>query len=101
VAGYAQFTVRPRKPVTGLTMRGWRPDQSGDKCSSAEITVKVDGKIAATATVDDGLFDVRVTFDQPFEASFAVEIDCQPVVKLANDDRALAFVLIEMRAEHD
>jgi hypothetical protein len=75
-------------------MRGWRPSQA----ESAEITLKVNDQ-SATAKVDDGLFEIRVAFDQPLEMPFVVEMDCQPASKGPNDDRSLAFVLIEVRVE--
>jgi hypothetical protein len=95
VAGKVRFTVRPLKPVAALSMRGWRPNQAE---KSAEITVRVNDK-SATTTVDDGLFEIRVALDQPLETPFVIEIDSQPASKAPNDDRSLAFVLIEMRAE--
>jgi hypothetical protein len=95
VAGSARFTVRPLQPVAAISMRGWRPSQAE---RSAEITLKVNDKSAA-ARVDDGSFEIRVALDQPLEIPFVVEIDCQPASRAPNDDRSLAFVLIEMRVE--
>ena len=95
VAGSVRFTVRPLQPAAAIRMRGWRPSQAE---KSAEITVKVNDQ-SATARVDDGLFEIRVALDQPLEMPFVVEIDCQPASKSPNDDRSLAFVLIEVRVE--
>jgi hypothetical protein len=94
VAGSVRFTVRPLQPAAAISMRGWRPSQA----ESAEITLKVNDQ-SATAKVDDGLFEIRVAFDQPLEMPFVVEMDCQPASKGPNDDRSLAFVLIEVRVE--
>jgi hypothetical protein len=95
VAEHVRFTVRPLKPVAALSMRGWRPDQAQQP---AEIKINVNDKSAST-TVSDGSFEIRVALDQPLEKPFVIEIDCQPALKAPNDDRSLAFVLIEMRAE--
>jgi hypothetical protein len=95
VAGNVRFTVRPLKPVATLTMRGWRAKQAE---KSAEITVRVNDK-SATARVDDGSFEIHLALDQPLETPFLIEIDCHPASKTPNDDRPLAFVLIEMRVE--
>jgi hypothetical protein len=43
---------------------------------------------------------VDVQLDEPLNAPFMVEIDCQPARPAPGDDRALAFVLTEVRAEH-
>jgi hypothetical protein len=99
VADDVRFTVRPLRPVTGLSIRGWRPGHAGN----AEITVKVNDKSAATE-LGEGSFEIRIPLDPPPEAPFNmplnIEIDCQPAFHAPNDDRALAFVLIEVRAEH-
>jgi hypothetical protein len=95
VAGHVRFTLRPLKPVAALGMRGWRP-QLAEK--SAEITLRVNDQ-SATIKVDDGAFEIRVALDPPLEAPFVIEFDTQPASKAPDDDRSLAFVLIEMRAE--
>jgi hypothetical protein len=96
VSASARFTVRPLEPATVLTIRGWRPDYAG----SAEITVRVDDGPGVTKTLSQGLFEIPVTFGQPLESPFVIEIDCQPAFPAPGDDRSLAFVLIEMRLEH-
>ena len=96
VAGKARFTVRPLKPVTKLSVRGWRPDHA----ASAEITLNINDRPALTTKIDHGSFEIRVVLDQPLEAPFGVEINCHPLLEPLADDRSLAFVLIEVRAEH-
>jgi 2OG-Fe(II) oxygenase superfamily len=95
VAGNVRFTVRPLQPVAALSMRGWRPKQAE---KSAEITVRVNDK-STTTKVDDGLFEIRVALDQSLKTPFVIEIDSPSASKAPNDDRSLAFVLIEMRVE--
>jgi hypothetical protein len=96
VSDNIRFTVRALRPVVGLTIRGWRPSHAG----SAEVAVKVNGKSAATAKLDEELFEIRVGLDAPIESTLNIEIDCQPAFQAPNDDRSLAFILIEVRAEH-
>jgi hypothetical protein len=96
VSATVQVTIRPLKPVTGLSIRGWRPDYAG----SAEITIKVNDKSAGTSRVDQGLCEISVTPDEPLETAFVLEIECQPGFQAPGDDRFLGFVLIEVRAEH-
>jgi hypothetical protein len=95
VAGSVRFTVKPLQPAAAISLRGWRPSQAE---KPAEITLKVNDQ-SATARVDDGLFEIRVALDPPLEMPFVVEIDCQAASKGPNDDRSLAFVLIEVRVE--
>jgi hypothetical protein len=56
----------------------------------------VDGK-SVTATPDAESFEVRLAIDQATTAPFAIAIDCEPRLVSSNDDRELAFVLIEVR----
>jgi hypothetical protein len=95
VAANVRFTVRPLLPVAALSMRGWRPRHAE---KPAEITLRVNGKSAAIK-VEEGSFELRVALDQPLETPFIIEIDSEPASKAPNDDRSLAFVLIEMRME--
>ena len=94
VAANVRFMVRPIKPVAGISLRGWRPNHP------AEITLRVNGQCVATKTVEAGLFEMPVPFDPPLETGFVMEIDCQPTLEAPGDDRSLAFVLMEVRAEH-
>lgn len=95
VSANVRFTVRPLHPVARLSVRGWRPDSAG----SAEVTLRVNDQCAA-ARVDGGSFEIGVGPNQPLETAFDIEIDCQPASQAPGDDRLLAFVLIEVRAEH-
>jgi hypothetical protein len=96
VAGDVRFTIRPLRPVAALSIRGWRPGTA----EMAEITLKIDDESAANAKVDAETFQLSVAFPQPLKTPFTVEINCRPVFEAPNDDRPLAFVLIEVRAEH-
>lgn len=95
-AGKARFSVRPLQHVTGIHMRGWRPD---DAEKAAEIALRVNESRVAATMVGGGSFEIRVALDQTLETPFLIEIDC-PELKVPGDDRSLAFVLIEIRMEH-
>jgi hypothetical protein len=88
-----EFTVRPLQPVTGLGIRGWRPDGA-----SAEFTVTINGKHAGSATLTGGTFQVNIAAGG--DGLFTIAIDCQPPCPATGDDRALAFVLNELRVDH-
>jgi hypothetical protein len=94
-APQVEFTIRPLQPVRGLSVRGWRPESA-----AAEVAVTVNGKPAAFATLSGGSFAVDFQPDEPLDAPFTLEIDCQPVWPAPGDDRKLAFVLTEVRASH-
>jgi hypothetical protein len=91
VATKVRFTVKPLKPVASITLRGWRPRHG-------EIAVRA-GEKRGEITVENGAFEVRLVLDQPVETPFDIEIDCEPALSAENDDRALAFVPIEVRVE--
>ena len=90
-----QFAIRPLKPVLGLSVRGWRPESA-----TAEVTVTVNGKRAGFAAVSGGAFTIDVAVAETLDAPFTIGIDCQPPCQTPGDDRSLAFVLTEVRAEH-
>lgn len=85
------FTMKPLEPVIALTIRGWRP-------KSAEITVTVHHH-SLTARIDEGSFEIRLALTEPMSTPLAIRVDCRPALETPNDDRDLAFVLIEVRAE--
>ncbi len=93
-ACHVRFNVRPLTPATSITIRGWRPAQSGNPPC---ITLTVDGK-SVTATPDAESFELSLAIDQPATLPYAIAIDCEPRLVSQNDDRELAFVLIEVRA---
>ena len=95
-APQAQFTIRPLQPVLGLSIRGWRPESA----AAAEVTVTINGKRAAFSKLTGGSFALDVQPDEPLEAPFTLGIECHPAWPAPGDDRALAFVLTEVRAGH-
>jgi hypothetical protein len=93
-ACHVRFTVRPQAPVTAVTVRGWRLE-GGNRHA---ITLSVDSK-SFTAIPDAQSFEIRLAIDEPTSLPCAVAIDCEPRLVSFNDDRELAFGLIEVRVE--
>jgi hypothetical protein len=92
-ACHVRFNVRPLTPATSITIRGWRPAQPGN---AAEITLTAGGK-SVTATPDAESFELRLDTDQPLTQPFAIAIDCGPALAGHDDDRELAFILVEVQ----
>jgi hypothetical protein len=52
-------------------------------------------------TVGHGLFEVSIGGAQfPITRAARLEIECQPAFRTEGDNRELAFLLLEIRAEH-
>ncbi len=84
-------------PVKELTLKGFRPE------SSAHGTAKIliDGKERGRTEAGGGPFEVVAGLSGAATEPFDVEILFdKPAAKTAQDDRDLAFVLIELRAHH-
>jgi len=90
-ACHVEFTLKPLAPLAVLTIRGWRP-------RSAEITVSVQEN-AVTAITEEGSFEIRLALAEPTSTPLALKIECHPALETPDDDRKLAYVLIEVRAE--
>jgi hypothetical protein len=92
-ACHVRFTVRPLTAATSVTIRGWRPTQPG---GSPEITLTA-GEKSVTLKPDSESFEVHLAIDQPTTLPHSIAIECEPRLVSHNDDRELAFVLIEVR----
>jgi Rps23 Pro-64 3,4-dihydroxylase Tpa1-like proline 4-hydroxylase len=90
--------IRPLRPVTGLRLRGWLPDSASPQ---AELIVHLNGRLAAQAALRPGVFELELA-SAKFPTADAVQIDigCDRALRGQGDDRELAFVLTELRAEH-
>lgn len=88
--------VRPLQPVTALRLRGWRPESA-----PAIVKVRINQQIVAEQSVSTGLFEVELGGPGfPMTETAHLEIECQPPLPPQGDDRQLALVLVEIRAEH-
>jgi 2OG-Fe(II) oxygenase superfamily len=89
--------IAPQEPVMELTLKGYRPE------SSAKGTAKIliDGKERGRTEAGGGPFEVVASLlgaqTEPFDVEVLFD---KPAAKTAQDDRDLAFVLIELRARH-
>lgn len=93
-----RLQIRPQQEVTALRLRGWRPEYAP---AEATVSVRVNGQTAAETTVGQGAFEVEIRGPLFPQAETAwIEIGCAPAFRPAGDDRELAFVLMEIRAEH-
>jgi hypothetical protein len=92
-ACHTRFTVRPLTAATNVTIRGWRPAQPGNPPA---VTLNVAGR-SVTAALDVESFEIRLEADHPLTEPSTIAIDCEPALISHNDDRELAFVLIEVR----
>ena len=93
-----RIQARALLPVTGILLRGFRPEEAG----SMNLKVLVDGVPAVERAVS-GYFElpvpVRKAADEKFELRF--ECDSKPGWGAASgNDRDLAFILMELRAQH-
>jgi len=89
--------IRPQRPVTALRLRGWRPDHAP---ATARVRVRMDGREAAQATAGHGVFEIDAACERPLTDPFTLEVECDPGFRPAGDHREVAFVLMEIRAEH-
>lgn len=88
---------RPLQPVTALRLRGWRPESA----PPATVTVRLNQTVAEKA-VSGGLFEVELNGPGfPIGGTARLEVECHPPLDSQGDGRELAWVLVEIRAEHD
>ena len=79
-------------------MRGRRPDYAP---APASLTVRLEGDLVADTTVGNGVFEVAIGGAQfPITRAARFEIECQPPFRTEGDNHELAFLLMEIRAEH-
>ena len=98
VASHAEFDVQPLAQVSGILLRGWRPD--GAPPGRIRLTA---GNAAAEAPMGAGSFEIALKLNQPAEAPFRLRIDAESngrTVDAAVDSRDLVFLVTEIRAKH-
>ena len=90
--------IRPLEKITALRVRIWRPDYAP---APATLTVRLEGDLVADTTVGHGVFEVAIGGAEFLTTRAArLEIECEPAFRPEGDNRELAFVLMEIRAEH-
>jgi 2-oxoglutarate-Fe(II)-dependent oxygenase superfamily protein len=98
VASHAEFDIQPLTQVSGILLRGWRPDNA----PPGRVRLSV-GSASAEIPVGGGGFEVALKLSQPAEQDFRLNIDTQSqgrAVDSAVDSRDLAFLVTEIRARH-
>ncbi len=101
VASHAELPLRPLMPVSEIVLRGYRPESS----PGGRLRVTI-GEASAEASVESGLFEMRLALPQPVGEAFSVNLDfrCETTEprpkEAAGENRDLAFVLVELSALH-
>lgn len=97
-ASHAELQIRAVLPVSGVLLRGYRPDSS----VPGRIRVLIDDATLADSPVESGMFEVNVQLPQPVHETFRVRLafDVGNQETGSADDRDLAFVVVELRARH-
>ena len=91
--------IRALRPVTSLRLRGWRPDYASPP---GRVIVRLDGHLAAQAALRPGPFELEMAgLGFPIADKVQIDIHCDRTSRIEGDDRELAFVLTELRAEHE
>ena len=89
--------IAPIKPVVELMLRGFRPE--GSPTGIAKILVN--GEQRGTGKAGTGLFEIVARLRNEHRQPFDVEVLLsQQASAPANDQRDLAFVLVELRNRH-
>ena len=96
-----ELHIRPLKPVDKFLIRGWRPP----KTEIGRFDVFINARQILHASVGEGSFEITVDCHEPLQESFTLRLECGQVQLSAengspSDSRNLAFVLMEIRAEH-
>jgi len=90
--------VQPLQPIAALRLVGWRPDYAPP---SATVTLRISGQTVGEAVVGTGVFEMEVNLrERPIAETILIESECNPAFRPEGDQRDLAFVLMEIRAEH-
>jgi len=98
VASHAEIQIRPLLPVSGLLLRGYRPESS----APGRLRLTINDAAVAQSPVESGVFEINVSLPQPVHETFHVKF----VFGIPNRDapsgidRDLAFVLVELRGRH-
>ncbi len=92
-----KVSLRPTEPVHSLKLYAYRPDEA----AGGRVRILIDGAEAASSTIEAGHSEVTAPVSRAKGESFQVEILFDTLRKWlpAGDDRDLALMLVELRAE--
>jgi hypothetical protein len=98
VSSHAEFDIQPLTQVSGILVRGWRPDNA----AAGRIRLSV-GSNTFEAPLGNGSFEVTLKLAHPADETFRLKIDAvcpERTVDLSVDSRDLQFLVTEIRAKH-
>jgi hypothetical protein len=98
MASHAEFEIQPLTQVSGILLRGWRPE----KAPPGRVRLTT-GSASAESPVGGGSFEVALKLSPAADQSFRLSIDTESqgrAVDSAVDSRDLAFLVTEIRAKH-
>ena len=97
-SSHVRLRVQPLEPLTGFLVRGYRPETA----PAANLRVLLNGnQVAETAII--GSFEIALPIAKGSQEAIDLELlsDSTPAwAKDAGDDRDLAYILTELRAQH-
>lgn len=99
VASHAELEIRALVPVVRMILRGYRPVSA----PAGRLRVSMGEGAWAETSIRAGMFDITINLPQPVEETFRVTMDFAPETASAardEDERDLAFVMVEFRALH-
>jgi hypothetical protein len=97
VGPHLALTVQPKRAVTGVTVRGWVPD---DMPVGGRLDLRVAEQVVAGDLVP-GPFALTVTLPEATEAPIPIEVDASQSVRPEGPGgRVLTFVLQEIALTH-
>jgi hypothetical protein len=95
-ASRVRLSLRPLLPVSGLLLRGYRPESA----PAGKIRVLVNGEQLANADASSA-FEIQVAPPQSDRLEVEIAFDgSSDWIAEAGEDRDLAFVMMELRALH-
>jgi Rps23 Pro-64 3,4-dihydroxylase Tpa1-like proline 4-hydroxylase len=100
--GWAQpkmsLRFRCDRPVTALRLRGWLPESGS---AETRLRVHLNGCLMADTALKPGAFELELAgTEYPIMNIARIDVECGPPFRVPGDDRDLAFVFTELRAEH-
>lgn len=98
MASHAEFDIQPLTQVSGILLRGWRPENA----PPGRVRLSA-GSTSAETPVGGGSFAVALKLSQPAEQTFRLNIGTTAQGRAVDtnvDSRDLAFLVTEIRARH-
>ena len=89
VAAHAELHLNPLRTVSEIVLRGYRPESA----PPGRLRVSI-GEASAESPIGTGEFEMKLALPHPAEQPFLVKLDLQ------SEERDMAFVMVELRAEH-